>query len=138
MSLLWSFIPVVSHLYVRCVCMRQCASCQSRINFMFCLALLDANPLEQERWLNKNACVLHCDIGPASHVGLEVLVLPVSFVPAFRLFRMFLHDLANYVGHYFGLHSHHFGCQGPRQTFAPATTKANKSSCGQNMTSCDN
>ena len=82
--------------------MRQCASCQSRISFMFCLALLDANPLEQERWLNKNACVLHCDIGPASHVGLKVLVfLFLLFLLSASSECSFFHDLANCVVYYF-------------------------------------
>lgn len=65
------------------MCMRQCAS-------SFAWLGLIRTRSKRRHWLNKNACVLHCDIGPASRVGLEVLLLPVSFVLAFCLFLVFL------------------------------------------------
>ena len=68
------------------MCMRQLRQCASSFAWL-CLIRTRS---KRRRWLNKNACVLHCDIGPASRVGLEVLLLPVSFVLAFCLFRVFL------------------------------------------------
>lgn len=64
--------------------------------FIFAWLCLIRTRSKRRRWLNKNACVLHCDIGPASRVGLEVLLLPVSFVLAFCLFRVFL---LSWLGH---------------------------------------
>lgn len=59
------------------MCMRQLRQCASSFAWL-CLIRTRS---KRRRWLN---------IGPASRVGLEVLLLPVSLVLAFCLFLVFL------------------------------------------------
>lgn len=125
LSLLWSSIPLVSHLYVRCVCV----NCVNVLHLLLGFAWYEPARRGGAGWtlVQHHVWDLKC--------CFFLFLLFLLFVSSWC---SFFHDLAIYVIYYFGLRSHHLGCQGPRQTLAPATTKASTSSCGQNMTSCDN